>query len=203
MPAPVSKMNHPASFPSIYIGGNGNVAGGSFSTHPNDNLPKRVSEIASVNTKLSVNRTSGEMNVAYDVWFNATSPNLTQYPYAGYPEYTDGVSGFVMVWFYDPPAHQPIGPGSSRTFTTQGKTFNVWVGPRGGSGANSGAPVVSYVAQTAFSSWTFDLKPFITDAATNGIQSSWYLTDVFGGAEIWTGGDSNGFSVTEFTAAVQ
>jgi hypothetical protein len=192
----------PASFPSIYIGGNGNVAGGSFSTHPGDNLPKRVSDIGTINTKLTVNRASGDMNVAYDVWFNAVSPNFTQYPYSGYPEYDDGVSGFVMVWFYDPPGHQPIG-SSVRTFTTQGKTFNVWVGPRGGGGSNANAPVVSYVATAPFTTWTFDLKPFVADASAHGIQSSWYLTDIFAGAEIWNGGDSNGWALNEFTCAVQ
>jgi hypothetical protein len=106
-----------------------------------------------------------------------------------------------MVWFYKPPNHQPIG-SSMRTANIGGKAFNVWVGPRG-SGANPNAPVVSYVAQTPFTTWSFDLKPFIVDAASNGIQSSWYLTDVFGGAEIWTGADSMGFSVSEFTAVVQ
>jgi hypothetical protein len=50
---------------------------------------------------------------------------------------------------------------------------------------------------------TFDLLDFIKDAATNGIQSSWYLTDVFGGFEIWNGGNTKGLSIDEFTCVVK
>jgi hypothetical protein len=190
----------PASFPSIYVGASGNVASGSYSTHPSDGLPKRNSELASVNTTMAVSGASGDMNVTYDVWFNATTPNLTSYPYVGYPEYKDGVSGFVMVWYYKPGNRQPIG-SIMRTYThSSGKTFDVWVGPRGG---GSNAPVVSYVAKQTMTTWTFDLKAFITDAAQHGIQSTWYLTDVFGGAEIWTGSSSSNFEMTDFSVDVK
>jgi hypothetical protein len=50
---------------------------------------------------------------------------------------------------------------------------------------------------------TFDLNLFIKDAAASGIQSSWYLTDVFGGFEIWTGSDSAGLQCTGFTCVVK
>ena len=39
---------------------------------------------------------------------------------------------------------------------------------------------------------TFNLKPFLTDAANYGIPSNWYLTDVFFGFEIWSGSGTNG-----------
>ena len=48
-------------------------------------------------------------------------------------------------------------------------------------------PVVNYVASGTITSMDFDLKAFIDDASKYGIQSSWYLTDVFGGFEIWNG----------------
>jgi hypothetical protein len=182
----------PASFPSIFIGNNGDTANGSFSTKGNDGLPKQVSSIGSVMTSMTVNRTTGDMNVCYDVWFASQIPTS---------RYDDALSGFVMVWFYDPPQHQPIG-SAGQTVMINNRAFTRWVGPRGGSGANSNAPVVSYVANASFTSWTFDLKPFITDAQNHGINPSWYLTDVFGGAEIWRGSDGAGFSVQSFTCVV-
>jgi len=64
------------------------------------------------------------------------------------------------------------------------------------------------------SSLTFDLKNFIDDAVTNAsadmsaggtseaFSSSWYLTDVFAGFEIWNGSDAKGLQDT-FTCVVQ
>jgi hypothetical protein len=65
--------------------------------------------------------------------------------------------------------------------------------------------VVSYVARTPAAplSLTFDLKRFITDAAQHGIQPAWYLTDVFAGFEIWSGGDTLNLEAQEFTAVVE
>jgi glycosyl hydrolase family 12 len=112
-----------------------------------------------------------------------------------------------MLWFHKPDNFVPIG-NAGPTVTIGGKSWVVWTGPRGGTGSsngscvvqNSNAPVVSYVATSDVTDWSGDLKPFFTDAQTRGIQSSWYLTDVFGGFEIWSGG--NGASVKEFTAIV-
>jgi len=189
----------PASFPSIFIGANGQVGGGSFSTSENDKLPIQVSAIKSVQTSFAWSGGTGgrDFNATYDVWFASSKP------VAG--SYNDAVSGFVMVWLHKPSNHQPIG-SIVRTATIAGQTWNVWVGPRGTAatgtdGANR--PVVSYVAQSDVSSLTFDLNLFIKDAATNGIQSGWYLTDVFGGFEIWTGSDSAGLQCTGFTCVVQ
>ncbi|HTB61509.1 MAG TPA: hypothetical protein VLC06_26765, partial [Polyangia bacterium] len=69
----------------------------------------------------------------------------------------------------------------------------------------------------ALSSLTFDLKAFMTDAVTNGASdmskgqsgitqafaSSWYLTDVFTGFEIWSGGDATNLKNTGFSIAVK
>ena len=186
----------PASFPSIYIGNNGSTLNG-MSTKATDSLPMQVSKIQSVQTTLKWTGTCGSgFNTSYDVWFAASPPTT---------EYQDAISGFVMVWLCDPTDANPIGTNNAptRTATIGGTTWNVWVGPRGGSGTNSGAPVVSYVRQSPTNSMTFNLLDFIKDAATNGIQSSWYLTDVFGGFEIWNGGSSGNLSVDEFTCVVK
>jgi hypothetical protein len=46
---------------------------------------------------------------------------------------------------------------------------------------------------------SFDLNLFIEDAASPG----WYLTDIFGGFQIWTGSDAVSLACTVFTCVVQ
>lgn len=186
----------PASFPSIFIGANGDTQNGVYTTRTTDGLPKQISQIQKLMTtfRYSGGKGGGDYNAAYDVWFAASPPTAP---------YNDAISGFVMLWLYKPGNHQPIGSRvENASFTGAGHTWEVWRGPRGGSGSNSGAPVVSYVSSASGLS-NFDLKPFIVDAAKHGIQSSWHLTDVFAGFEIWSGGDATGLKVDEFTAVVE
>jgi hypothetical protein len=183
----------PASFPSVYIGANGDTQNGTFSTTSDDHLPKQISAITSVQSTFRHTGTSGQLNAAYDIWFSASVPTA---------RYNDAISGFVMLWLYDPSNFQPIGSVQRSNVMIGGRAWNVWVGPRGGSGSNSNAPVVSYVATSTSTSFSGDLKPFFTDAAQHGIQSSWYLTDVFAGFECWSGADCTGKQVQEFTAVV-
>ena len=70
------------------------------------------------------------------------------------------------------------------------------------------APAVSFVNPTenddsrsqSFSN--VNIKDFMTAASAYGISSSMYLTDVFGGFEIWSGGSGNNLGVDEFTCVV-
>ena len=67
-----------------------------------------------------------------------------------------------------------------------------------------GHPCISYVRSQATTSISFDLNKFIQDAVKRPekpIQSSWYLTNVFAGFEIWSGG--TGLKTTDFSAIVQ
>jgi hypothetical protein len=57
---------------------------------------------------------------------------------------------------------------------------------------------------------TFNLKPILDDAAANGasygvsaISSSWLVTDIFFGFEVWTGSDAAGLKVTNFSVDVK
>jgi hypothetical protein len=207
--AAVSGQGVPGSFPSIYIGGNGDIAGGTFSTWDNSGLPKQISAITSIQTSLAWSgKSGGDFNTTYDVWFAKSQPT------AG--GYEDGISGLLMVWLYKPSSRSPIG-SVKRSATIEGKEFDVWVGPRGTASTGtdgSGRPVVSYVAKSTLSSFSFDLKKFIDDAVKNGsadmsaggtsqaFSNSWYLTDVFGGFEVWSGGDAAGLKET-FTCVVK
>jgi hypothetical protein len=189
--------SEPASFPSVYIGANGDQGvNGSLTTSADDNLPIQISSITSINTSFSHNGSGafgGDYNAAYDVWFAASPPT---------GQYGAAESGYLMVWLYRPPNRYAIG-GSQGNVDIAGQSWEVFAGDRGD---GSGAQVVSYVVQAGapLANLTFDLNAFIQDAVTNsrgGFNGSWYLTDVFAGFEIWSGGA--GLKVEQFSASVQ
>jgi len=179
--------NNPASFPSVFTGANSGNNTGSSSM-----LPRAVSAIPKGSAMTSLtwadNGATGSYNTAYDVWFSTNS--------AGEPSVSSPSGGFLMVWYHMPSANQPIGT-SMASATIGGKNWNVWYGNNSG----NGKPCVSYVAQTSINSLTFSLGDFIQDAVTRGyVQNSWYLTNVFAGFEIWSGGV--GLAVTDFSVTV-
>ncbi len=196
----------PASFPSIYIGNNGNTANGLYSTKMTDKLPIKIKDIVSLPSTFRYSGTTAVWNAAYDIWFSENIPTA---------EYKDAISGFVMIWLRDPIGKQPIG-GATPQFTNvmvADQQWNVHVGKRGGGGPNANADVVNFVipqesskAEELGRNQSFknvDIKAFIVKAAEYGnINPEMYLTDVFGGFEIWSGGSGGNLSVDEFTAVV-
>jgi hypothetical protein len=193
------------SFPSIFIGANGAQGPtGGFTTALDDNLPIRVSDIGSVQTRLRHNGGNGDYNVTYDVWF-ATNPPTG--------EYSTAQAAFLMVWLYKPNNRTAIGcDNNSPNVTVDGRTWRLCVGSRseGSDGGGGNAPVISYLHEgAAIPDYAFDLNVFIQDAATrsqNGqlgatFSQNLFLTDVFGGFEIWSGGA--GLRVDEFSALVR
>jgi cellulose 1,4-beta-cellobiosidase len=161
----------PVSYPSAFIGSNNsrNTAGA--------NLPKQVSALGTIDTGFSHNAGSvgGTYNAAYDVWFSTGSGGD-----AGSPS-----GGYLMVWLYDPDDAQPIGTRVDTNVSIDGASgsWDIWLGQ------NGGKPCISYVRTEATTSLKFDLNQFIQHAVGRGdVQSSWYLTNVFAGFEIWSGG---------------
>jgi cellulose 1,4-beta-cellobiosidase len=170
----------PVSYPSVFIGSNNGR------DTVNDNLPIQVSSITSVPTgwTWAANGATGDYDAAYDLWFSTSA--------SGDPGTPSG--GYLMVWLYDPPGTQPIG-ASVGTVTLSGLTLTVWYG------VNAGVPVVTYVAVDPTYTVELDLNVFIQDAvARSYIQSAWYLTNVFAGFEIWSGGV--GLQTVDFWAQV-
>jgi hypothetical protein len=190
--AAVATNGGPTGFPSMFIGANA-----SNSTR-NSNLPKPVSELASVPTTwvwndngLMADEAANIWNSAYDVWFS-TNPN-------GEPTAYGPTGGYLMVWLYDPPSAQPIGRVTYPGVTIEGVdgTWDVWVGP------NGGRPCISYVRTEPAHVLSTDLNFFIRDAVENRpdtISNDWHLTNVFVGFEIWKGGA--GLETTSFCAIV-
>jgi hypothetical protein len=186
----------PTGFPSIFIGANSNHM------TMNSNLPKAVSALTTVPTTWNWNdagtladTTANSYNATYDVWFNTTSAiNRTAFP----------TGGFLMVWLYDPPDAQPIGARRYTAVTIPGVsgTWDVWVG------LNGADPCISYLRTEHTLSLSFDLNAFIQDAVTNRtqangmptIQSTWFLSNIFTGFEIWRGGVN--LETTSFCAIV-
>lgn len=181
-----STSGHPVSFPSVFIGSNGGH------TTSGSNLPRAISAMKSVPTAWSNNAgsVSGTYNATYDVWFSsgAGGDNGASSPSGGY----------LMVWFYKPASAQPIGSVQASGVSISGKSWDVWYG-----GQQNGKPVVSYVATSPLTSYSFDLKAFIDDATSKRsgtITSGMALTNVFAGFEIWSGGA--GLKTNNFCAIV-
>jgi hypothetical protein len=183
-----------------------------YNTWADSGLPKQISAIASAQSTFQWSGgNGGNYNAAYDIWFAKSAPT------AG--GYNDAVSGIIMIWLYKPSQVQPIGSsGNTRSATIGGQQFDVWRGPRNSTSAGTdgvGRPVISYVAKSTIANFSADLKAFFDDAVTNGtadmsagsgitqaLSSSWYLTDVFAGFEIWNGADATGLQAT-FTCVVR
>jgi hypothetical protein len=184
----------PASFPSIYIGANGSQSGVNGATTAGDNpLPIQVSAITSIPTTFNHNAGTGDNNATYDVWFAPSAPTA---------EYGTALGAFLMVWTYKPANRVAIGTSRGQA-TVGGRTWELFVGPRGGGGPDANLPVISYVNTGAsVQNYSFDLKAFIDDAVQRnvGLTTGMFLTDVFAGFEIWSGG--TGLRVNEFTAVV-
>ena len=169
----------PTGYPSIFIGANNN------NSTTGSNLPKAVSSLSSVLTTWSwtdAGTISDDMNnsfnAAYDVWFSTSA--------AGEPSASGPSGGYLMVWLHDPRDAQPIGSISAGNVTIPGVpgAWDIWIGN------NGTRPCISYVPRAPIMSLSYDLNLFIKDAVTNRpntIQSSWYLTNVFAGFEIWRG----------------
>jgi hypothetical protein len=179
----------PAGYPSMFIGANNsNSTAGS-------GLPKSVASLGTVLTSWTwadngAISDSSAFNAAYDVWFS-TNPN-------GEPGANAPSAGYLMVWYFAQSC-QPIGSLTDAGHTIDGipGCWDVWTG------TNGTKPVISYKHQGPLMSLGYDLNLFIRDALNNYpgyMDSNWYLTNIFTGFEIWSGGAS--LESTSFCAEV-
>src|SRR5690606_12996914 len=136
----------PIAYPSIFIGSNN---GGDGQATAGSNLPKSVGSLTAVPTAWSWSPpSSGQYNAAYDVWFSTN----------GSGESGVGSRTFLMVWFDRTGGIYAEGEGEGHgagIYTIDGKNFNVYVSTQ-----FEGRPIISYVAQSQITSWSFDLNDF-------------------------------------------
>jgi hypothetical protein len=193
-----STDGNPMGFPSMFIGTYQNKA------TVGSNLPKQVSDIKSVPTIFNTNSSTvdtSNLNATYDVWFTATSAPLSSAT-ANNP----GKGGaYLMVWLFKPEQRQPRGGSGAATgatpnypaTTVTGVTgkWDVWVD-------KTDPLCISYVASEPIDGLSFDLNNFIQDSVTKqyGITASMYLSLIFAGFEVWSGGDK--LEATQFCATV-
>ena len=168
----------PMGYPSLFIGS----AGGDGQATTGSNLAKQVNALTDIPTAWRWSGSGTEFNVAYDVWFSPTAGD-------------GGKSNrsFLMVWFHKTANVFAEGEGEGHSggqATINGKSFSTYVSQQ-----FEGRPIISYVASSTISEWSFDLNDFITDAktrtstaqATPVINDNLYLTNVFAGFEVWSG----------------
>ncbi|MEU7474667.1 glycoside hydrolase [Lentzea sp. NPDC042327] len=166
----------PVSYPSVFLGCH------YTNCSPGSTLPMQVSRIRSATSSIDYRFAGGTYNASYDIWLDPTPK-------------TNGVNQMeIMIWFNRQGSIQPIGSAVGTT-NIGGRSWQVW---RGSNGSNN---VISYVAPSAISSWSFNVMDFINDVRNRGaITSSWYLTSIQAGFEPWNGGV--GLAVGNFSASV-
>ncbi|GHH84774.1 hypothetical protein GCM10018793_50240 [Streptomyces sulfonofaciens] len=167
----------PKSYPSVFNGCHYTKCS------PGTALPKQISAIGSAPSSVSYSFVDNAVfDAAYDIWLDPQPKK-------------DGVNRTeIMIWLNHVGPVQPVG-SQSGTATVGGRSWAVWTGNNGGN------DVVSYVAPSAMSGYSFDVKAFVNDTISRGkAQSSWYLTSVQAGFEPWQNGA--GLAVNSFSSTV-
>ncbi|MFJ5995240.1 cellulose binding domain-containing protein [Streptomyces sp. NPDC092370] len=167
----------PKSYPSVFNGCH------YTNCSPGTNLPAQISTVSSAPSSISYGYVSGAVyNASYDIWLDPTPR-------------TDGVNRTeIMIWFNRVGPIQPIG-SQVGTASVGGRGWEVWTG------SNGSNDVISFVAPSAISSWSFDVMDFVDQAVARGMaQSNWYLTSIQAGFEPWQNGA--GLAVNSFSSTV-
>lgn len=167
----------PLSYPSVFYGCHYN------NCSPGTSLPMQVSQISSATSSINYNFVSGATyNASYDIWLDPTPK-------------TDGVNQLeIMIWLNRVGPIQPIG-SQTGTADVGGQQWEVWTGNNGSN------EVISFVAPSALSSYSFDVMNFVDEAIARGMATQdWYLTSIQAGFEPWENGA--GLAVNSFSASV-
>ncbi|SEF37809.1 Glycosyl hydrolase family 12 [Amycolatopsis pretoriensis] len=167
----------PLSYPAVYLGCHYS------NCSPGSPLPRQLSRIGSASSSISYTYVGGStFDASYDIWMDPTAK-------------TNGVNQMeLMIWFNRVGGVQPVG-GRVGTTTIGGRSWEVWQGNNGGN------DVVSYVAQSAISGWSFNVMDFVNDVDNRTrVDRSWYLTSIQAGFEPWSGGV--GLAVNSFSANI-
>jgi hypothetical protein len=173
----VATNGAPKSYPSIFNGCH------YTNCSPGTALPKQISTISSAPSSISYTYVSNAVyDAAYDIWLDPAPKK-------------DGVNATeIMIWFNRVGSIQPVGSRTGSA-TVGGRSWEVWKGNNGGN------DVISFVAPSAISSWSFDVMDFVRQTISAGMaQQSWYLTSIQAGFEPWQNGA--GLAVNSFSSTI-
>lgn len=160
----------PASYPTVFCGAYSDSRSGECG------LPAALSSITALRTGWSwqPNDNTGQFNAAYDIWLG-TGPDIASF------------SGYLMVWFRDPPGQQPAGSRTASRVTVGNVpgVWDLWAGE-----VWDGAPIINWVRPQTQDTleMEFDVMEFIRDAQTRGLEvPGTHILSVAVGFEIWEG----------------
>jgi len=163
----------PASYPTVFCGAY------SDSKSKECGLPATLGSLKSLRTGWSwnPNGNNGQYDAAYDIWLG-TSTDRSSF------------SGYLMVWYRDPPGQQPAGKltTSGVTVTNVPGTWDIWTG------SVNGKPIINYVRPEGQDSHEleFDILDFVRDAPTRNLTiPGTTVLSVAVGFEIWNGPVTN------------
>ncbi len=168
----------PKSYPSVFNGCHYTACS------PGTNLPARLNTVSRAPSSISYGFVGDAVyNASYDIWLDPTPR-------------TDGVNKTeIMIWFNRVGPIQPIGSPVG-TAGVGGRTWEVW------SGSNGSNDVLSFVAPSAITDWSFDVMDFVRATVARGLAGNdWYLTSVQAGFEPWQNGA--GLAVNSFSSSVE
>jgi hypothetical protein len=163
----------PASYPTVFCGVYSDSRSGECG------LPASLDSITTLRTGWSwrANGNQGEYNAAYDIWLGNGTDRAS-------------FSGYLMVWYREPPGQQPAGRLTTAGVTVQNVpgTWNIW------EGAVNGSPIINWVRAEGQDTDTmeFDIMDFVRDAETRGMTvPGSHVLSVAIGFEIWNGPITN------------
>jgi hypothetical protein len=163
----------PASYPTVFCG----VYSDSRSRECG--LPASLDSIATLRTGWSwkANGNNGQFNAAYDIWLGTGTDR-------------NSFSGYLMVWYREPPGQQPAGRLTTSGVSVQNVpgTWNIW------QGEVLGDPIINWVRAEGqdTESMEFDIMDFVRDAQTRGLTvPGSHVLSVAVGFEIWNGPITN------------
>lgn len=163
------KNYEPASYPTVFCGAY------SDSQSKECGLPASIDSIQTLRTGWSwrPNGNSGEFNAAYDIWLGTGTTMST-------------FSGYLMVWFRDPPGQQPAGTRKATKVSVANVPglWSLWVGEV------NNHPIINWARAEGDDTWAmeFDVMDFVRDAqARNLTVPGTHILSVAVGFEIWNG----------------
>jgi glycosyl hydrolase family 12 len=180
----------PGGYPSIFSGCSAGVC------TAGTRMPIRVGDLkpGTITSSWTTAQTAGgAYDVAYDIWFNQTTPDTSKPP--------DG--GELMIWLAHRGGSQIAPAGAPAAHVSiGGYAYTLWIWPD----TSGNGPVryrISYLMdRPAQSVRDLDISAIVADAARRGyLTASYYLLNVQAGFELWQGG--SGLATTSFGVSVR